>query len=105
MKITVKAGMAVAASLLTFSAWAEQSGEQVYQAICAACHANGVGGAPQTGDHGAWDARLQKGVEVIYANAINGISEQGMMPPMGMCMKCSEDEVKAAVDYMLEQLP
>ncbi|MGB2105947.1 MAG: c-type cytochrome, partial [Porticoccaceae bacterium] len=43
--------------------------------------------------------RLTKGIETVYANAINGI---GAMPAKGLCMDCSDDEIIATIDYMLE---
>ena len=57
-------------------------------------------GAPKFGDAAAWAARVDaKGLETIYANAINGI---GMMPAKGTCMSCSDDDIKATTDYMVE---
>jgi cytochrome c5 len=58
-----------------------------------------VGGAPISGDIAAWASRLEKGVETVYANAINGINA---MPARGTCMDCSDDEVIAAIDYILD---
>lgn len=85
-------GTAVAAS-----SGEPRSGEEVYTASCQACHAVGVGGAPKLGDDAAWEERLAKGIDQVYANALNGINA---MPPKGTCMSCSDDEIKAAVDYM-----
>lgn len=87
------------------AAWAAtgKTGEEIYQAVCQACHASGVGNAPVTGDSAAWQPRLAKGLDTLYKHAVDGLSENGVMPPMGMCMQCSAAEVKAAVDYMLEQ--
>ena len=76
-----------------------RSGQQVYDTACTTCHAAGLAGAPKLGAPGDWTARLDKGVDTLYANAINGI---GGMPAKGLCMDCSDDEIKASVDYMLE---
>ncbi|MEM8768174.1 MAG: c-type cytochrome [Pseudomonadota bacterium] len=78
-----------------------KSGEQVYDQFCFACHAAGVGGAPLFADAEAWAPRLDKGIDTLYASTINGI---GMMPAKGTCMDCSDDELNAAVDYMVGQL-
>ena len=59
----------------------------------------GAGGAPKTGDAAAWADRIALGDDSLYGNAINGLNA---MPAMGLCMDCSEDEVKAAVDYIVE---
>ena len=77
-----------------------RSGEDIYNSNCVACHSSGAMGAPKLGDAGAWAARIDaKGLETIYANAINGI---GMMPAMGTCMSCSDDDIRATTDYMVE---
>ena len=81
---------------------APKSGEDVYKGSCQACHAVGAGGAPKFGDAADWKARTAKGVDQVYSNAIKGFSNIGMMPAKGLCMSCSDDEVMAAVDYMLE---
>ena len=77
-----------------------RSGEDIYTSNCVACHSSGAMGAPKLGDAGAWAARIDaKGLETIYANAINGI---GMMPAMATCMSCSDDDIRATTDYMVE---
>lgn len=75
------------------------SPEDVYQAKCFACHGTGAAGAPKVGDAAAWTARLANGMDTVVANAINGI---GGMPPKGTCMDCSDDTLKAVVEYMVE---
>lgn len=77
---------------------AGRSGEEVYGAHCAACHDSGAAGAPKIADIDAWSARIAKGNETLYTNAINGI---GIMPAKGGCVNCSDDEIKAAVDYIV----
>lgn len=76
-----------------------RSGGDIYAVNCVACHSSGVAGAPVMGDVAAWSARLEQGLETVYTNAINGIRG---MPMRGTCMDCSDDEVKAAVDHILE---
>jgi cytochrome c5 len=78
---------------------AVMSVEDMY-ASCAACHASGVLSAPITGDAGQWAARLAKGTETLYSNAINGINA---MPARGGNASLSDDDVKAIVDYMIAQ--
>jgi len=78
----------------------DSNGQSVYTKNCAACHNSGVMGAPKVGDKDAWTPLIAKGVDVLANNAIEG---QGKMPPKGGNMQLSDDEVKAAVEYMVEQ--
>jgi cytochrome c5 len=75
-----------------------KSGEEVYSGTCQMCHAAGVGGAPKMGDKAAWSPRLAQGAATLHDHAIVGIRA---MPPKGTCAACSDDEIKAAVDYMV----
>ncbi|GIR64001.1 MAG: c-type cytochrome [Pseudomonadota bacterium] len=75
------------------------SGDQVYDQYCSVCHAAGVGGAPLFADTGVWAPRIAKGMDVLMDSTINGI---GAMPAKGTCMSCSDDELSAAVTYMVD---
>ena len=77
-----------------------RSGAEIYQAKCATCHGTGAAGAPKLGDKAAWEPRIAKGLDTLHASAINGFLG---MPPKGLCMDCSDDELKATVDYMVDQ--
>ena len=81
-----------------------QSGPQVYNAACNVCHGNGVAGAPITGDADAWAARIAQGNEILYRHAIESFAgEAGYMPAKGGNVSLSDEEVIAAVDYMVEE--
>ena len=54
-----------------------KSGEEVYAAQCAACHAAGVAGAPKFGDAGAWAARIKNGYETLLTSALKGKGAMG----------------------------
>lgn len=75
-----------------------KSGDEVYNTACAACHATGALEAPVFGDTAAWEARVAKGADTLYSNAINGINA---MPAKGGNASLSDEEVQAAVDHML----
>mgnify|MGYP006261201429 FL=1 len=77
-----------------------KSGKDVYNSVCMSCHMSGAAGAPITGKADQWGDRLAKGNDTLYSNAINGI---GVMPAKGGLMSLSDDEVKLALDYMLEE--
>ena len=77
-----------------------RSGEDVYNSACMACHSTGAAGAPKLGDAAAWAERIARGNDALYSSAINGVAGTGMMAKGG-CMNCSDEETKAAVDYMV----
>ena len=76
-----------------------RSGADVFGASCFACHGTGAMGAPKKGDAAAWAPRKAQGMDVLVDHAINGFNA---MPPKGTCMDCSDDEIKAAIEHMLE---
>lgn len=96
----VNVGAVAAAAATTTESTGPRSGDQVYNASCMACHGTGVAGAPKVGDKAAWAERAAKGVDGLLTNAINGINA---MPPKGTCAACSDDELKAAIEYMLKE--
>lgn len=76
------------------------TGERVFRANCAACHDNPLVLAPQIRNQRHW-ARLmrQHTREEFYEDTIEG---EGDMPARGGDPKLTDDELKAAVDYMLD---
>jgi len=80
-----------------------RDGETVYTTKCLACHNTGAGNAPKMGDKQAWAPRIAKGMDVLMDNVINGFTDVGMMPAKGICMDCSDAELKDAVEYMISQ--
>lgn len=79
-------------------------GKSIYGKACALCHAAGVGGAPKPGDKADWGPRIAQGQDVLYKHAIEGFNGQkGAMPAKGGNAGLSDDEVKAAVDFMAAQ--
>jgi len=76
--------------------------EDNYNKSCATCHNAGVAGAPKMGDVAAWESRLAKGMDTLYSAAINGMPPA--MPQKGMCFSCSDDDLKALVDYMVDSV-
>jgi cytochrome c5 len=86
--------------LLASSGSVLASGQKIYQSSCQACHASGAAGAPKLGDKEAWAPRIATGVDAMTAVAIAG---KGAMPPRGACAACSDEDIKAAVEYMASQ--
>ncbi len=80
------------------------SGPQVYNDACLVCHGAGVGGAPVLGDAEEWTARIAQGNDTLYLHAIEGYTGQsGFMPAKGARMDLTDEEVRAAVDYMVSE--
>lgn len=75
-------------------------GEAVYGKACVACHSTGAAGAPKVGDKAAWEPRLGQGMDGLVANAIKG---KGAMPPKGGNMSLSDEDIKSAVEFMLDK--
>tara|TARA_E500000331_G_scaffold123977_1_gene121598 strand:+ start:2195 stop:2662 length:468 start_codon:yes stop_codon:yes gene_type:complete len=76
-------------------------GESLYNTVCQACHAAGIAGAPKTGDQSVWSARLDLGNNVLYQSVIKG---KNLMPARGGATNASDDDIRAAVDFMLSTL-
>lgn len=75
-------------------------GEKIVTQVCAACHAAGLMQSPKLGNAGDWAPRIEKGIETLYTNALQGFN---LMPAKGGRADLSDDDIKAAVDYMLQQ--
>ncbi|MBC7413803.1 MAG: cytochrome c5 family protein, partial [Herminiimonas sp.] len=76
------------------------AGKKLYEGVCQACHAAGIAGSPKFGDKTAWADRIKQGSAVLHEHAIKGyVGKAGVMPAKGGSA-ASDDEVKAAVDYM-----
>jgi len=80
---------------------APRSGQQIYDTSCFICHAAGVGGAPIFQDTEQWAPRIAKGLDSLWNSTANGVNA---MPPRGTCVDCSDEELRAAMDYMLESI-
>ncbi|MBO1520155.1 c-type cytochrome [Oceanisphaera pacifica] len=78
-----------------------RSGEAVYTASCSACHGTGAAGAPIKGNAEQWASHVAKGHDTLVKHALEGFNA---MPARGACVDCSDEEVIAAVDYMLDAI-
>lgn len=78
-------------------------GEATYNKVCFACHAQGIAGAPKHADADAWAPRIAQGVDTLHKHAIEGYQgKAGVMPAKGGAADLSDDDVKAAVDFMVK---
>ena len=80
-----------------------KQGWTVFNRTCTVCHWPGVGGAPMIGDKNAWKERIDRGRTILYRHAINGFtgSSGKLMPPRGGNWNLTDDQVRAAVDYII----
>lgn len=74
-----------------------KSGEQVYKAVCVACHETGVAHAPKLGDRGAWAPLIAEGQHVLTGHAWVGVRA---MPARGGSADVTLAEFARAVAYM-----
>lgn len=82
------------------AAAADGVGKETYTKACNACHGTGAAGAPVLGNQAQWENRIAKGMETLYDHSINGFNA---MPAKGGWANLSNEEVKAAVDYMVAE--
>ena len=80
-----------------------EAGREVWIGSCGLCHAEPDSGAPLITDKAAWASRLEKGIEALHASALGGLvgPDGDEMPARGGNPSLSDEEVKAAVDYMV----
>ena len=79
------------------------AGEKLFGSVCATCHTAGLMGAPKLADKAAWARRSAQGKDTRYKHAIVGYQgKAGVMPAKGGS-QASDEEVKAAVDYMVSK--
>ena len=77
---------------------AVRTGESIYGSLCMACHSTGIANAPKTGDAATWSILMERGIDDLVNSAKAG---KNAMPPMGTCADCSDDELKSAIEHMI----
>ncbi|MBZ0104697.1 MAG: c-type cytochrome [Sulfuricella denitrificans] len=75
----------------------EKNGEEVFNAVCTACHTSGALGAPKYGNKGDWASRIGQGYNTLVKHAVEGIRT---MPARGGASDLSDAELARAVAYM-----
>jgi len=75
-------------------------GATVYGGLCMSCHDAGVAGAPITGSEQMVQRLDEKGMDTLVSNAINGLN---VMPPRGGNPALTDEEIRAAVEFMTQQ--
>lgn len=79
-------------------------GSVVYQNLCSACHTAGAGGAPKL-EKAAWAARIAQGMDTLNQHAIDGFQgSAGIMPARGGNPALNDEQVRATVQWMVDNL-
>jgi cytochrome c5 len=78
-------------------------GAVIYANLCTGCHTAGVANAPKL-VKADWTARLAQGNDVLHKHAIEGYTNVGVMPAKGGNPALTDEQVIAAVDWMVTQL-
>lgn len=84
------------------AALASRVPEDLYNVICARCHDTAVQGAPRPGRPGDWELRLARGIDGVVERTIAGMPPH--MPARGLCNECTDAEIRAVVEFMLESV-
>ena len=96
MKLALRVTLGTMAALFMAMPVAASDGKAVWEKSCGGCHSMM---APKWGDKAAWAPFVKLGVEPVTASVVKG---KGTMPPMGGAK--TEADIKAAVEYALEQM-
>ena len=89
--------LATAAPVESGAAAAAADGKKIYDSVCTACHAAGVAGAPIPGSEAMAQRLAAKGLDGLFNSAINGLN---IMPPRGGRPDLSDDDIRAAIEFM-----
>ncbi|MGB9429272.1 MAG: c-type cytochrome [Gammaproteobacteria bacterium] len=79
---------------------AVQTGKQIWEGTCSACHQTGALGAPKIGDKAEWAPHLAKGLNVLEQHALHGFLQ---MPAHGGNPSLTDAQVIKALEYMISQ--
>jgi len=80
----------------------KNEGKEIVQHYCAVCHSEKPLiqlGAPRIGVKSDWEIRLKQGMRKLFQNTSQGLNA---MPVRGGCFECSDEQLKLAIEAMLE---
>lgn len=75
--------------------------EAIVDRHCQACHDAGLAGAPKMDDAANWAPRVATGIDAMTQTVISG---KAAMPPKGTCFSCTDEQLRAAVEVMVDRL-
>lgn len=98
-----EAAKAAAASQVAYGGTTD--GKTIFGNLCHACHETGAGGAPKLTDKAHWGPRIALGIDTLVKHATEGYTgTSGMMPARGGNPSLTDEQVKATVEWMIEQI-
>lgn len=102
MEAAAEAAKKLAASQVAYDGTTD--GSVIFGKLCTACHGTGAGGAPKL-EKGLWAERVKQGADVLVKHATEGFKgAAGIMPPKGGNPSLTDEQVKATVKWMLDNL-
>ena len=103
MQAAQEQAKAAAASQVAYGGTTD--GKEIFGQLCHTCHETGAGGAPKISDKAAWAPRVATGLDTLVKHAIEGYTgKSGMMPAKGGNPALTDDQVKATVAWMVDQV-
>jgi len=103
MQAAQEAATKAAASQVAYGG--STDGKTIYDNLCHSCHTAGVAGAPKLGDKANWGPRIAQGIDTLVKHAIDGFKgpDGNMMPAKGGNPALTDEQVKAAVHWIVDQ--
>lgn len=103
MAAAQEAAKAAAAAQVAYGGTTD--GKTIYGNLCHSCHDTGAGGAPKISDKAAWAPRVAAGIETLDKHAIEGYTgKSGIMPAKGGNPSLTDEQVKATVQWIVDQV-
>lgn len=79
-------------------------GAVIYDNLCKTCHDTGAGGAPLM-TRAAWVDRIAQGMDTLVQHSIDGFQgNTGVMPPRGGNPSLTDEQMRASVEWMIDNL-
>ena len=75
------------------------NGPEVYGGLCKTCHDTGVADAPIPGTEQMAARETERGLDGLVQNVLNGLNA---MPPKGGNPALTDEQIQAAVEFMLQ---
>ncbi len=103
MQAAADAATKAAASQVAYGGTTD--GKEIYNHLCTSCHTAGIAGAPKLGDKAMWGPRIKQGLDTLVKHAIEGYHgpDGNYMPPKGGNPALTDEQVKAAVTWIVGQ--